>query len=199
MSEPHPHDGCDERECYDIMMSERTDLVKARREAQDSLVKTLIQLSSALLVLLAGYAVGERANFSGASYWMFLLAIAGLSTSVIAGLSEHVYSSMAYREQLSLLEKYYKREISRYDEPTANKLVGITQVIQFTAFALSLVAVAMIAVLGIGVENEQGEEFTAIAAKAPITSAGSGEQRQPGCEQIRCAADATTTTEAQID
>lgn len=87
----HPLDDCDPAECYQTMMSERTELIKARREAEDNLVKTIIQLSSGLVVLLAGFSVQSTVSLSGFVYVLFVIATVGLAISVSAGLTEHYF------------------------------------------------------------------------------------------------------------
>lgn len=184
------------------MMSERTELIKARREAEDSLVKTVIQLASALLVLLAGYAVGDDAHLSGLPYWIFCLALVSLSASVVAGLAEHRFSSQAYRAQQDLVEKFYTRQISSFDEPLANKWVKRAQNFQFFAFALSLVIVGSIALIEIGADDEQRQAAasptaspTAATASPTAASATVSSRRecagQPGCDEVSSATDAS--------
>jgi hypothetical protein len=53
----HPLDNSDPDQCYAVMMSERTTLITAKRESEDNLIKTVVQLSSAMIVLAAGLAI----------------------------------------------------------------------------------------------------------------------------------------------
>ena len=195
ISEPHPLEGCDEKECYDTMMSERTELIKARREAEDNLVKTVIQLSSALMVLLAGYAVGEDSSLEGMLYWLFFAATILLSVSVVSGLGEHRYSSKAYEAQQELVEKFYTKKISCFEEPKANKLVRALQKLQFFAFAVSLVLVGLIAVLKIGLSNERQEKGVAPSAQTiSVTKARPDRRGESRCYEVGCTVNASATS-----
>jgi hypothetical protein len=51
----HPLAGLDPHACYQTMMTERTSLITARRESEDDLVKTIVQISTSLIALTAGF------------------------------------------------------------------------------------------------------------------------------------------------
>ncbi len=157
-SESHPLTDCDPDECYRTMMSERTDLIKAQRDAEDTLVKTIIQISSALLVLLAGFVVQSDSVMRPFSQSIYLFCMFGLVVAVVAGLFEHFFSSKAYSAQLKLVESFYTQQISSFGEPIENKWVRAMQRLQFGAFAIAAFFLLIIAAAEIGEKDDQGKE-----------------------------------------
>src|SRR5688500_1822669 len=59
ISDTHPLDGKDEWECYDQHISERNKLIEAKRNAEDNFVKTVIQLSSAIALLVPSFLISQ--------------------------------------------------------------------------------------------------------------------------------------------
>jgi len=172
-STPHPLDGCDENECYKTMMSERTVLVAAQRDAEDNLVKTVIQLSSALVVLMAGFTTQRDLLFTGIRFGLFFVSLACLVAAILCGISENFFSSRAYREQQKLLEDYYSKRISSFTEPKSNAIVRTTQALAFLFFITALLCVAIFAVLEAkGKSNvKQSAATAATGAAAAATGA----------------------------
>lgn len=155
IGDSHPLAECDDEALYKAMMSERTELIKARRESEDNLVKTIIQLSSALLVVLAGFAVNTDHTFSSFKYYGFSITFIFLIMSIAAGLFEHLASSKAYLDQQRSVEFFYTKKIREFSEPVANMYVRFFQKSQLTLFTLSLIFVAGIATTSL--EKNDGE------------------------------------------
>lgn len=141
----HPLDGCDPAACYQTMMSERTALITARREAEDNLIKTVIQLSAALLALLAGFITQAKIVLSPLTLILFGVALTSLAGAIIAGLFEHRFASRAYLEQQQLVEDYFQKKIAEFGEPTANKAVRKAQAAAFIAFVAALLCLGIFA------------------------------------------------------
>ncbi len=183
-STPHPLDGCDENECYKTMMSERTVLVAAQRDAEDNLVKTVIQLSSALVVLMAGFTTQRDLLFTGIRFGLFFVSLACLVAAILCGISENFFSSRAYREQQKLLEDYYSKRISSFTEPKSNAIVRTTQALAFLFFITALLCVAIFAVLEAkGKSNVKQSAATAATGAAAAAAAatdqfGAGQSAQ---------------------
>lgn len=207
----HPLDECDPSECYQTMMSERTELIKARREAEDNLVKTIIQLASALLVLLAGFSVESKVHLGGLSFMFFVAASLLLVISVTAGLAEHYFSSKAYLSQQQLVEQYYTKVISEFSEPPENRKVRLAQLVAFGSFLVSLTLITAIAIAKVGIPHDEASAAASTATAAASTAAstataasttaaaasahGATERSgQPASDQIGRTVDATTTT-----
>lgn len=151
-------------------MQERTTLITARREAEDSLVKTLIQLSSALIVLIAGFLLKER-GLEGALLQLLVIgSLLSLVVSVVSGLSEHYFSSKAYLSQQQKVEDYYTKKIANYTEPEENRYVRKSQLAAFVSFVISLVLIGLAAILNVGVTNVERSPRAA-ASPASITAA----------------------------
>ncbi|MFO6446424.1 hypothetical protein ACLBKU_04700 [Erythrobacter sp. NE805] len=164
-SNAHPLDGCDPDELYKVMMAERTELNKARRESEDNFVKSIIQLSSGLLLLLAGFAVNARDKLTDASESLFGFCAFSLLISICAGLAEHHLSAKAHQRQQEIVERYYTKVIKSYSEPLENFYVRMAQLIQFLAFAAALLFLMIIAASQIGETNvRQEKQYTATSA-----------------------------------
>lgn len=169
-------------------MSERTALITARRESEDNLIKTIIQLSSALIVLMAGFVSQAKVEISGLSSGLFAATIAGLVVAVISGLAEHYFASKAYLEQQKLVEDFYQKNISTFGEAPSNKWVRRSQVTAFTSFIAALLCVGIFALLKAGENNVEAERTSAPAAQvnadanaspAPNSDPISGAQTKP--------------------
>lgn len=146
----HPLDGCDPTECYQTMMSERTTLITARREAEDNLVKTIIQLAAALLALLAGFISQSSKALGMPTLVLFGIALAALIASIVAGLMEQRFSSKAYLDQQKLVEDYFQKNISEFSEPNANKNVRRAQAAAFVFFVVALILLGIFAIAEAG-------------------------------------------------
>jgi len=160
-------DGCDEDECYKTMMAERTDLIKARREAEDNLVKTVIQLSATLIALIAGFLTQTSVHVSSNFFIFLVLSVIFLVVALMSGLAEHLFSSHAYLEQQQSVEKFYTRQINSFAEPWANRWVRTCQVTSFIAFVTALIFLTIFAIKQAG-EDSHGKSLT---TSSPATSA----------------------------
>jgi hypothetical protein len=166
---PHPLDGCDEDKCYEIMMAERSVLITARRESEDNLIKTIIQISSALIAVIAGFASQSDFSLTGCQISLFIFLILSLCLAIIAGLAEQFFSSKAYQEQQKMLEDYFGKDIDNFSEAPSNKRVRSAQVSAFVFFVMSLGVLGIFAV----VEVTGNSDAQQPAASATPTSAAS--------------------------
>ena len=168
----HPLDECDPTDCYQTMMAERTELITARRQAEDGFIKTIIQLSSALIVLMAGFIAQRSDVLSDESLVLIRCSIASLILAVIFGIGEQVASSVAYQNQQVQLENYYGKRIDHYKAPNANVWVRWFQAISLMFFAGSLILLGFFAFQK-KVENkhEQRSSASASASTSAPTSA----------------------------
>uniref|UniRef100_UPI0018F87BD2 hypothetical protein n=1 Tax=Allosphingosinicella vermicomposti TaxID=614671 RepID=UPI0018F87BD2 len=169
-TQPHMLDGCDLDECYKTMMSERTELIKARREAEDTLVKTIIQLSATLIALIAGFITQTSVQVEPRLLPVLILALILLVLSLASGLSEHIFSSKAYLAQQKLVEQFYSRKINSFDEPWENKWVRRCQVASFGLFVSALISLATFSVFQAG-EKSNGKSIATTAAPATTPAA----------------------------
>lgn len=134
----HPLANVDEYERYKTMMAERADLIKARRESEDNLVKTLVQISSVLIVLIAGMLTQKGVFLAPDSGGYLIIAIFLLIMTLVFGLAEQVFSSKAHSAQQKIVEAYYSLKICTYAEPIENVGVRWSQRLAFSAFLASL-------------------------------------------------------------
>ncbi|WP_222926977.1 hypothetical protein [Sphingomonas gilva] len=128
-------------------MAERTALITAGRESEDNLIKTIIQLASALVALMAGFITQKQLDFSIQGFLIFSVSISFFVISIIAALTEQFFSAQAYRQQLKLLEDYYGKVTDSFSEPAANKWVRKAKVTAFACFLIAILTLAILAVL----------------------------------------------------
>lgn len=144
---PHPLDGCDDYECYKTMMAERTVLIAAQRDAQDNLIKTVIQLSSALIALMAGFITQAKIYPTGIALVIFSASLSSLGIAIVCGLTENFFSSRAYNEQQKMLEDYYGKYIGEFVDAKSNKSVRRAQLGAFSFFVIALLCLAAFGIL----------------------------------------------------
>ena len=166
-------DGCDLDECYKTMMAERTDLIKARREAEDNLVKTVVQLSATLIALIAGFITQTSVVISYKFLPLLMLALILLLVALSSGLSEHVFSSKAYLAQQQAVEKFYTRQINEFSEPAANKWVKRCQITSFSTFIIALLALGSFSVLQVGEKSRDQHTTCPTTSSSAATAAAS--------------------------
>ena len=177
----HPLDGTDADACYQVMMSEPTHLITAKRESEDNLIKTIIQIGSALLVVIAGFSAQKDMSLSPASFWVSVAAMVLLVTAIASGLVEHLFSSRAYGQQLKSMEAYYTRVASSFDEPPANKWVIRSQKTALILFAMALIFVTIFAVIQFSEKSHDKRKPSASAS----TTTSPASAVKPGVDRSR--------------
>jgi hypothetical protein len=145
------------------MMSERTSLITARRESEDNLIKTIIQLGSALIVLISGFVSQTTVSIGDAELALFIITLVGLVISIVAGLTEQYFSSKAYEEQQRLVEDFYQKAIATFGPAPSNKWVRISQLVAFATFVFALICLGSFALLRAGDTNDQRESAVTAA------------------------------------
>ncbi|MBB4633477.1 hypothetical protein [Sphingosinicella soli] len=108
--EGHPLYGKDDLQCYEVMMAERSRLIAAKLISEDSLIKTIIQLSVAILVAMVGFLSSD--SFSVFRFIEIRIAIVFLFLSIIIGIFEYKLSSVAYQRQISVVINFYTMKSS---------------------------------------------------------------------------------------
>lgn len=184
---PHPLDGCDEDDCYKTMMAERTVLVAAQRDAQDNLIKTIIQLSSALIALMAGFITQAKFVLTDTSFAVVSFTLLAFSISIICGLAENFFGSKAYKEQQGMLEDYYGKYIEEFTEPRSNKLVRRAQLGAFSLFVIALLSLAVFGILEAKGKNDV-KQSTASTSSSPATATSSASAPAPATATAAAAA-----------
>ncbi|MDP9422937.1 MAG: hypothetical protein M3Q19_08915 [Pseudomonadota bacterium] len=141
----HPLDGRDEWVCYDQHIAERSKLIECKRNAEDAFVKTIIQLSSAIALLVPSFVVSQGERQSQPS-GLLIVGLALVFMALIGGLSEQFLSSVAYGNQITKTDNYYAKKISDVSPPAMSKAVTFALFGTFFFF-LSGVIVLSIAIL----------------------------------------------------
>lgn len=135
LSSPHPLDGRDDRECYDVMMAERNALVAAKRETEDELVKGIIKLSSGALLLVPGIAVSSEIRIDPhLAVALVLLGLFFFAGALLAGVVEQRLSSVAYDKQIEVTVSYYQKKTIETHDEKSSRHVKIALVTTFVLF-----------------------------------------------------------------
>lgn len=145
VAESHPLDGKDEWECYDQHITERNKLIEGKRNAEDNFVKTVIQLSSAMALLVPGFIVSHPHPLTKPS----ALLVGGLILifcALMGGLAEQFLSSLAYATQIKKTDDYYAKRTSDLSPPAMSKAVVVALFGTFLFF-LSGVLILSVAIL----------------------------------------------------
>jgi hypothetical protein len=140
-SASHPLDGVSEWECYDQHISERNKLISAKREAEDGFVKTIIQLSSAIVLAVPSVLALDKSNVRVPSFFL-MAGIALVGLSLVLALSEQFMSSVAYKKQIEKTDLYYTKMTSDVSPPLASKFVQFSLAATFAVFVTGILLVS---------------------------------------------------------
>lgn len=160
-------------------MSERTALITARRQSEDNLVRTIIQLSSGLIAIIAAFLSQTKPSISGGSMLLLGVVLFSLGIAIGSGLSEHLFSSKASEEQLRLVEQYYQKAIYEFGTAPSNRWVRISQLSAFGFFLAGLVSLGLLAFIQVGGEYDQEQRINPISSSAPTEAAIESGQARP--------------------
>jgi hypothetical protein len=126
-----------EWDCYDQHISERNKLITAKKEAEDGFIKTIVQLSSAIVLGVPGVLIfndGATRNPS-TPLWVGILIV---GVSLIFALSEQFLSSVAYRHQIAKTDAYYGKETVDIGPPPISRYVQRAITMAFLTFILGV-------------------------------------------------------------
>ena len=169
----HPLDDSDPDQCYKVMMAERTVLITARREAEDNLIKTIIQLSVALIVLMAGFITQADVSISEHTRILFGATIILFGLAIIMGLSEQWLSSKAYEQQQQLVEDFYNRKIAEFSPIRISNYVRATQTFALALFVIALAILSIFAFMQAGAKTDDKQRDPTATASSSSSSSSS--------------------------
>lgn len=146
-SPAHPLDGKEEWECYDQHISERNRLIEGKRSAEEQFVKTVIQLSSAIALLVPGFltASSEGPRVPSCS---LVAGLVFIFLSLTFGLIEQYISSVAYSRQIEKTDAYYLRKISDVSPPAFSKIVSTCLLLCFICFLMGILLLTSSLMIG---------------------------------------------------
>ncbi len=199
---PHPLDGCNDEDCYRTMMAERTVLIAAQREAQDTLIKTIIQLSSALIALMAGFITQAKFALTDTNLFVFSAAVLSFAASIVFGLMENFFGSKAYKEQQVMLEDYYGKYIGEFAEAKWNKWVHRAQLGAFLFFVIALLSLAIFGLLE--AKGKSDVKQSTVTTSSPTTTTTTistiqrGNIREQPTNQVSSSDNATSSAEKEM-
>lgn len=147
MDEKHPLEGRDEWECYDQHIAERNRLIESKRNAEDSFIKTVIQLSSAIALLVPGFILTQPVDQRQPSVFL-VVGLAFIFLSLVAGLSEQFLSSLAYGKQIKKIDDYYTKLTADVAPPALSKIVGIAIFVAFVSFMAGVILTSISLLIG---------------------------------------------------
>jgi len=147
----HPLEGLDPKDCYDAMMAERSALITAKRSSEDDLIKSLIQLSSAALLIIPGALLTSQIKLSNISNVFLALGSLSFVMTLVAALAEQRFSSWAYDEQVKVIKEYYDRKSLITEHVKSAKWVKRASITAFILFVSGLIlSVIGLAISGMG-------------------------------------------------
>ena len=146
-SDAHPLDGIDPWECYDQLISERNKLISAKREAEDGFVKTIVQLSSAIILAVPGFLAFNKVKPYAPSP-LLLVGLALIGLSLISALCEQYLSSHAYDRQIAKTDAYYTKASNDISPPTVSKFVRVALTVAFVGFVTGVCIISLALLVG---------------------------------------------------
>jgi hypothetical protein len=147
LDRPHPLEGVDPWDCYDQHIAERNKLISAKRDAEDGFIKTIIQLSSTIVLAVpTALSVGSKTLRSPSI--LLDIGILLVAASLIFALLEQFLSSHAYDRQLAKTDAYYSKAISDVTAPVTSRLVRSAIVIAFVTFTVGVLVVSASLLIG---------------------------------------------------
>lgn len=147
MADAHPLDGKDEWECHDQHIAERNALIDGKRNAEDSFIKTVIQLSSAIVLLVPGFLITRPEN-SQLPSGLLITGLSLIGLSLLSGLSEQFLSSLAYGKQIEKTADYYQKRTSDVSPPAMSKAVAVALFGAFLTFLLGVLVTSVALLTG---------------------------------------------------
>jgi hypothetical protein len=147
MVDAHPLDGKDEWECYDQHIAERNKLIEGKRSAEDSFVKTVIQLSSGIALLVPGFIVSHPERHAMPSV-LLIFGLLLIFLALIGGLSEQFMSSVAYGKQIQKTDDYYAKKTSDVSPPAMSRAVAIALFGTFLFFVGGVLVLSIAILIG---------------------------------------------------
>lgn len=138
----HPLADVDPWVRYDAHMDERKHLIACKREAEDGYIKTIIQLSSAILLLvptaLASSGTSAISRISAVTIFGFVF----ISISLIISICEQYFSLIAYKRQIQKTEDYYLMKSGDINPPKIAKAVEMAISCSFLAFIVGTLLIS---------------------------------------------------------
>lgn len=143
----HPLDGKDEWECYDQHISERNRLIEGRRSAEEQFVKTVIQLSSGIALLVPSFLTASSGATKAPSN-LLILGLSAIFLALVFGLSEQYVSSLAYAKQLKRTDEYYLRQTADVSQPAFSKILSVFLLLCFISFVFGILLLGISLTIG---------------------------------------------------
>ena len=137
----HPLDGVDEWERHDQHLSERNTLICSKREAEDGFVKTIIQLSTAIVLAVPGLMALNR-DIILKSYFLLVAGIFLVSLALVSALCEQFLSSVAYEKQIEKTDAYYTKKSTDTSAPQASRFVKYCLLTSFVTFLTGILLIS---------------------------------------------------------
>lgn len=146
MTDAHPLDGKDEWECYDQHIAERNKLIESKRNAEDSFVRTIIQLSSAIALLVPGFLLSQPQRPEPST--LLVIGLGLIFLALLGGLSEQFLSSVAYGKQIKKTDDYYQKQTSDVSPPAMSRAVAGALFSTFVFFLGGVLVISVALLIG---------------------------------------------------
>ncbi len=139
----HELDEVDDWELYDQHTKERNFLINGKKESEDGFVNTIVQLSSAALLLVPSLIGTNLDSFGNASTYLLIVGLGFLAISLISSISEQFLSSIAYGQQIKKTDQYYTKKINDRGKPRISFWVEVTLLISFVSFIIGVLCISI--------------------------------------------------------
>lgn len=139
---PHPLADVDPWVKFDQHIQERNRLISCKRETEDGYIKTVIQLSSAILLLVPGFLNTSAKTGMAEIQTATLVGLSFIALSLTAAISEQFLSSKAYNAQIAKTDSYYRMDSSDINPPTITRIVELAMLASFATFLMGILVVS---------------------------------------------------------
>ncbi|QZH75928.1 MAG: hypothetical protein JY451_04945 [Erythrobacter sp.] len=142
----------------------------AREAREDSLISTVIQITSASLLGVPGLIFGVEGKFPDFSeaYLLYIGLICFLLT-LIAAMGEQYLSGIAYKRRAKIAQEYYLKKSVKTSDPKFSKWLVRCQNAAYLLFIISLSTTA-VAIVAYGGKSDGRSEITTTIASSSSSS-----------------------------
>lgn len=140
----HPLAHVTPEKCHELLMAERNLLVTAKADRENELVRTIIQVSSAGLLLIPTVVASKEIQiprFDDAK--IFYLGLISLAVSLVMAIIEQHLSSRAYARQIEIVFDYYTKKSDNDHDSKSVNAVRWTRTIALALLSIGIVLSAI--------------------------------------------------------
>lgn len=145
----HPLADTDPWVRFDQHIQERNRLISCKRETEDGYIKTVIQLSSAILLLVPSLLNNRAGTEATGISTATIVGLVFIALALTTAISEQFLSSVAYKKQMEKTDSYYSMKSDDIRPPTITKLVELAMSASFATFLTGILVISLSLVLNL--------------------------------------------------